>query len=387
MNIKASRLRQIIFVICLCIYLAAGIKTQVLFITSRPVYDTLLEDFGFYEQALDNAFTGKGPYFIRSIGQGYLYPPPALFIVEAFHSIKSFYLKFLVYSAFNIVLMVLIVYGIARYYGYSAKKIWYWFVFCLGFAPFLELLHIGQINVMTLFGIFMLFFWLDSSYILSGFGLSVAILTKVSPIVFFGYLVITKKFKSIVATMVWMVIIIVLSIIRYGISTVLIYPEVLQWLSKQFPINYNSQSLVSKIVMVFGFPFHNYEIQVFQRVLILYILFVFITSSFFTIKGKQSKEPLFIIIAFGMTILPNVMWYHHYVFILLPILIWMGWKRLDTRIVTWCLIGLTITQIDRFSLTGGLLIHIFIHISMLSILLWQAQKFFSQRKTQNIMLS
>ena len=75
-----------------------------------------------------------------------------------------------------------IIYGVAKYYGYSMDKIWYWFVICLGFAPFLELLHIGQINVITMFGIFMMFFWESTSSVLSGAGLSLAVITKVSPL-------------------------------------------------------------------------------------------------------------------------------------------------------------------------------------------------------------
>lgn len=132
--------------------------------------------------------------------------------------------------------------------------------------------------------------------------------------------------------------------------------------------------------------FHNSEYQIVQRLLTFYILFVIAISSLFTIGGKQSKEPLFIVTVFGMTALPNVMWYHHYVFILLPILVWMGWRHLNLWVVTWCLLGLLIIQIDRYRLTYGLLIHIFAHVSILLVLLWQTQQFCSQRKVQNIML-
>jgi hypothetical protein len=383
-EIRQARFYQVLFAIFLCIYIATGIKTEYLYATTFSTPGNLFEDFGYYQRALNDAIARKDAYSIRSIGPGYLYPPPALFIIEVFHYIKPFFVKVLAYSAFNIALMLIIINGIARYYGYSVKRVWYWYVLCLGFAPFFELIHMGQINVITMFGIFMLFFCVDSSSILSGFGLSLAILTKVSPIVFLGYLAANKKFKSITATIVWMGIFIILSIFRYGISPVLEYPKVFQWLSNQFPIDNNSQSLVSKLVMEFGFAFRNSDYHIIQRVLTAYIILIIVTSILLTLGGKQQKEPLFIITAFGMTILPNVMWYHHYVFILLPVLIWMGWKRLDVRVVTWCLLGLIITQIDRFYLTYGLLIQLFIHVSILFILFWQTQQFCSFRKIQNI---
>ena len=377
-NIKSSRFYQIIFFILLGVYLAMSIRTELWLIKMKP--DDLLEDFGFYERGLNFALDGKDPYSIRSIGPGFLYPPSALFIIEAFHYIESIKTKFILITILNISLIASIVSGIAKYYGYSIKKIWFWYVLSFGFAPFLELLFIGQINVITLFGIFMLFFFLDSSSILSGFGLSLAILTKVSPFLFWEYLVISKKVKGLAASMVWMIIIISLAALRYGITPILEYPKVLQWLSNQFIISNNSQSLVSKLSMTFGFPLHSSEHQAVQIILMFYILLVILISSILTVFGKQPKEPLFIITSFGMTISPNVMWYHHYVFILLPFLIWMGWKRLDLRVIAWCFLGLLIIQVDRFSLTAGLLNHIFIHISILMILFWQIQHLYNKKK-------
>ena len=193
-----------------------------------------------------------------------------------------------------------------------------------------------------------------------------------------GYLVVTKKIKVFAAVTLWTIIFIILSILRYGISPLLAYPEVFRWLSSQFPISHNSQSLVSKLATVFGFEHQTSLHQTIQQILILYILLVIVTSIFLTRIQKQPKEPLFIITTIGMMILPNVMWYHHYVFLLLPLLIWMGWKRLDWQTTTWCLAGLIIIQFDRY-ITYGLLTHIFAHISILLILKGQVQDFLRQR--------
>jgi hypothetical protein len=214
--------------------------------------------------------------------------------------------------------------------------------------------------------------------------LSLAILTKVTPAIFLANLIVAKKYKIIAVTLVWVFIITILYILRYGISPVLTYPEMLHWLSNQFVVDNNSQSLVSKLVMTFGLTFQHSEYQIVERILMLYILLVVFISSLFILKGKQPGEPLFIVTALGMTVMPNVMWYHHYVFILLPLLAWMGWRRLDVRIVNWCLLGLIVIQGDRFALTYGLLTHIFIHASILLVLLWQIRDFYSRQKARNI---
>lgn len=387
LDIKNPRVYQVILVICLGVFLLAGIKTDIFWLSWKPISSNLFSDFHIYERAVNDALTGPGPYSLRDIGDGYLYPPPALIIVEIFHYIEPFQLKFLIYSLVNVVLLMIIVNRVSKYYGYSIKETWYWYILCLGFAPFHELIFTGQINVITLFGIFLFFLWQETSPIISGGGLSLAILTKVSPILLFGQLLITKNYKVMVSTFIWLGTLTALSILRYGASPMFTYPKFFFWLSSQFPIDNNSQSFVSKLVMTFGSAMNGSEIQFTQRILMLYIFAIMAASMLLTIVGRQSKEPAFIIIILGMTILPNVMWYHHYVFILLPILVWIGWRQLDPGVTFWCLFGLIIVQIDRYYLTYGLLIHVFVHLSVLLILAWQIQQYYFQRKKQDHIIS
>jgi hypothetical protein len=394
-----SHLFWLIFIsLFLCAYLTIGLYTELNLIVLKPIPSSLLEDFKIYEHALDNTLNGGDPYFQRIIGLAYLYPPPALFIVEFFHHIKPFLLKVSVFSVFNIGLLIFMVHGIARYYGLSSSKTWYWYVICLGFAPFLELLQIGQINLITLFGLFVLFISTETSSLLSGAGLGLAIITKVSPILFFGYALFQKKYKVLIISLILMCILTGLSILRFGSLPVLEYPEVFRWLINQFPLDQNSQSLVAKLATP-GYPIQfqgaipiflrdllaqinsvfSTDYQVIQRILTLYIFFIIFTSGLLTLYDKQPREPLFIITAFGMTLSANVMWYHHYVFLLLPLLIWMGWTQLDLRTVVWSLIGLLIIQFDRFFPPYGLLIHLFGHISILSLLAFQIRALHSSR--------
>ncbi len=382
MTENKSSLYRVFLLLGLCIYLFIGINIDMGLAQARKAPAGLLEDFSFYERALDDAVAGNDPYSVRSIGPGYLYPPPALFIVEVFRYIQPFTVKFFMLAVVNIAILVFMVRGIARYYGYSNRQIWYWYVICLGFAPFFELLYYGQINAITLLGSVLFFLWQDSHPVLSGAGLSLAILTKVSPLVFFIYLVVTRRIKVMVAAVLWTAGWVALSIFRYGISPTLKYPGLFRWLSSQFPVDNNSQSLLSKFQMTFGLTLNHSQQQIFQSSLMLYIALVILASAFLTIAGKQSYEPLFLITVMGMAILPNVMWYHHYVFLLLPFLIWMGWKRLDVRIIAWVLLGLIIIQIDRI-LTFGLLIYLFAHLCILILLVEQARQFFQRKAPLN----
>jgi hypothetical protein len=73
--------------------------------------------------------------------------------------------------------------------------------------------------------------------------------------------------------------------------------------------------------------FFTAEYLAIHRLLTACLLLAIVASGLLTYFGKQPREPLFIVTALGMTLSPNVMWYHHYVFLLLPLFIWMGWSR------------------------------------------------------------
>ncbi len=405
----SSTLSQLVIGLGVCIYLVAGLYTELRLIELKPLPDFLLEDFKFYEHALFRVLEGRNPYEMRSAGN-FFYPPPALLIVEVFSHIQPFFLQASIYLVTNIALLTLIVVGIAKRYGYSIDQVWYWFILAWGFAPFLELLHIGQINVVTSFGIFLLFFFDPSLPILAGAGLSLAIITKVTPAVFLWYLVITakparagserfygvrKRFTTSAYALVALLILVVISALRYGIVPFSKYPEFFGNLLRVFPLEANSQSLVAKLTVVDSPQFHDLVAhlpaqwqtpvistftlfttyhQTIHRMLLVYILLAIATSGVLTLIYEQEKEHLFIVTALGMTLSPNILWYHHYVFLLLPLLVWMGWKRLDPRLVLWCFLGLLIVQIDRRFPPYGLLIHIWAHISLLCVLvsqIWQ----------------
>lgn len=406
--IESNLARKAIIVVYLLVYLTTGINTELKQIELFPIPDHLLQDQIYYNRALHAALEHKDPYANRNIGTGYLYPPQALLIIELFNQVQPFFLRVAVNSVANIALLACMLYGIAKYYGLSIDKVWYWYVLCFGFAPFLELLHIGQINVITMFGIFMMFFWEATSPTLSGIGLSLAVITKVSPLLFLGYLLVQKRYKVIIVALFATILLSLLSILRYGISPLLTYPNVFQGLLQQFLLTTNSQTLAAKLAVA-NYPefqrflvhlpailsqpmesvvsFLTTQYRIVQCTYTLYILLILICSALLTLRGKQPKEPLVIITALGTMLAPNILWYHHYVFMLLPLLIWMGWKSLDVSIVSWCCIVLLIVQIDRRVPPYGLAIHMFTNITMLTVLFWQIRQFHSSKTEGDLVMS
>lgn len=400
-SFTAPAASRIIIGLCLCVYLVFGLYTELVFIGIEPLPQYLLEDFEIYEGALSRAVNGQDPYSIRNIGSGFFYPPPALLVVALFSRISPLFLKAAVYWVANVALLMMMVSGTARYYGFSIQTAWFWFVLCLGFAPFLELLHIGQINVITLFGIFMLLYWEEESPVLSGMGWALAIVTKATPLLFVVYLAARRRYKTILVAAGAIALISCASIVWLGFGPFRSYPDVFVWLLSQFYLDSNSQSLVAKLAVLDTpwfqgvlsrlpsllqvptkavFEVFAVHYGVVQRILTLYVVGAIVVAGLCTFHARLPKEPLFIVTAFGMTLAPNILWYHHFVFLLLPILVWMGWSRLSRPVVLWCWIGLLTIQLDRYSPPYGLFIQVFGHLSLIAMLVWQIREFFSRSK-------
>jgi hypothetical protein len=201
---------------------------------------------------------------------------------------------------------------------------------------------------------------------LAGFGLGWAAMLKVTPIVFAAYLVITKQWKAIAATAITILIFTLITWTRYGTASFVNYVEVLRSMLGQFPDGLESHSLFAVINRFIDI--HQYA-PILQTGLNIY--FILILASGVLSMYINRTDFFFVVLGIGVTMTPNLLWYHHYVFLLLPLFVLMQISRLDARIVTWCLLGFIIIQIDRFYLTAGLLIHIFAHLTILGLIAYQ----------------
>lgn len=349
--------------IILGIYILFGLYTFWIFVNTQPDYD-----FQFYERALSRALSGLDPYDIRDIGPAFLYPPPSLFVIEAFGLFANPTIRFYAVLLVNIAVMLFMVRWIAVRFGYSAKEIWFWFPLAFFSAPFLATVQLGQINLITEFGIIL--FFVTASPWLAAFGLALASITKVTPVAFLFYSLIRRDFKTIFYTVIILMAVVLAGGLRYGFSTYITYWDVFTDLLQTTALTQNSQSFESKVWMVFQ---PDFAPAIFHRYFLLYMGLLVLISGYLALRTKDSV-PLFIILGLVIPVSPNVMWYHHYVFLLPPLLVWMAWQRLEMKTILWIMTGLLIIQVDYYFLTTGLLIHLFVQVSILRVIYQQYSK-------------
>ena len=375
---------QILIIFYLIAYVAAGSDTYAI-LKQKAGW---LQDLRYYERAVNDATQGPGPYTVLAIGPGFLYPPPSLLLIEPLKDIKREETKVRVVNAINFLVVGGIIWGLIRYFRLSHLRMWYWYVLGFFYAPLHESAYLGQINVVPLCGLALFFLCLDRRWFISGLGLAIATLTKVSPGIFLVYALIGRSWRVIAAAMVSALALCGVTALKYGLAPFLEYPSVLRWLSKQVPLGINPQSFEARMVWLqqitvtqpesFGWlsPIVIYCHDTFahQRGLAWYLSGILLLTSFFLYRSKEERAPSFAIFGLAMTLAPNVMWYHHYTFLILPLLVWMGYAKLAPQVVYWCLLGMLIIQVDRWALTHGLLIHVFAHLSLLAILAGQASR-------------
>jgi hypothetical protein len=107
---------------------------------------------------------------------------------------------------------------------------------------------------------------------------------------------------------------------------------------------------------------------------------LFVSSAGLTYLFRQSTYT-FLIMSLGMVASPSFVWYHHWVFLLLPIFVWIAFSDFRPAVVIWCLVGLSLIQIDRWWWTRGLLAHAFVHVSILVLFVEQATHALKHRRT------
>ncbi len=364
--LRSSQIRRVLITIALMWYAALGIQTELVLLGRLPVVP--MQDFRVYMDAFTRAAQGADPYVLTETAEPFLYPLPSLLLIAPFSLIQSEFLRAAVFISINIVLLASILRLIARRYRYPMSKVWWWFPLAFGFAPFLELLQLGQINLITSFGIVLLFLYADSIPLLSGFGLTLATVTKLSPVVFVAYLLSARRWSAIAWGIVLTAVVFAVALVAFGWSAQNSYPLVINDLFSRVIGESDSQTLVAALHSL-GWIERGAQAPV-QTLLTVFVAAVIATSGIAAhLHGEQ--EPFFLVLALGTTVAANRLWYHHYVFVLIPILIWMAWSRFNPAVVLWSFAGLTMTQVDRGYWAHGLTTHAFVHLSLLAILGWQ----------------
>lgn len=370
--------RRVALIALIIVYIVLGFNTQ-LTTLSRVNPPRFMEDYDIFIQAFRHAASGEDPYAIRQTGLQFLYPPPSFFVFGIYGLIQPDQLQVAIYLLSNLVALAAMLVWVGFRYGYTLRKTWWWFPLAFCFAPFLELLYVGQINLITEFGILLMFIFAARLSAIAGLGLGLAVVTKLTPLAYFAYLTVARNWRALGWTVAILLISFIASTLVFGADLLVKFFQVFSGLQTTFYGEYDSQALIPILIARGGIEQGTWLL--FQNNLNYYGVVLCLASAALAWRSRQA-EPFFIILGFATTVIPSNLWYNRYVLLLLPIFVWMAWSRFNLRVVAWCLTGLLIAQIDRPPFARGLLNHLFAHATLAAILGWQFREAFREKAPQ-----
>lgn len=283
-------------------------------------------DFKIYYTALSAAQNGRSPYFPYLIGVSFVYHPFALTLVSLFGHLGR--------------LPASVVWAVLNGSGYAISL---WMALRLGpemppsrrglvivlfaaFAPFWEMLHIGQINGMVLACLLgSLYLAERESAVLAGVALALAIALKSSPLVFVAWFLAARQWKVGCAALVALVVLSLIAWTQFGTSVLRDYLTVLSRVGAETHPDFYNESLSAftiRALSVMNMRGIEATAAMAQKLLAAALIAgTLLLTVRFAGTDKQQRVRLFALLSAVMTVASPLVWYHHNVFLVLPLMV------------------------------------------------------------------
>ncbi len=370
-------------VLFLLVYVTLGFASFFHFLLEKPDFfsQALIFDYRIYERAVIHVWQGINPYLEHDVGRGFIYPPPALLFLSGTYLLRLWPLplKAGLIWAVNLVAMGGLVALVMRWHRRTWAESWWWYVLTLTSLPFLVALFEGQVDILLLWGLVLLW-WMESlpsSLIAAGW--MWASWLKVTPLVFLLPLWSKRRYR----TWLWaggiIMGLVLLTIVLWGTDLWINYFGLFKWMTNLVLLD--TEAFVAKVyhALPYGpwriwFRSHPEVVRWLQRGHTLYLFFLILLSNGLAYRFKTpGKEHLLLTFA-AFPLLPSIVWEHHFTFFFLPLMFW--WASAPSgRRSAWVAGGMLLFQINHYALFAGLPwsrvglgIYLFIHAFLLYLL-------------------
>jgi len=322
----------LILTIILIVYLAAGAFSECWL--GIVTHHKIGEDFLIYYQAYTKARSGDNPYLPYHIGRSYVYHPFGLTFVSLFSWHSNISLAILSWALISVgawLLSIFVVLRVAKKHfapitvfhneGFTTRFI---VLIFLGFAPFWETIHIGQINTFVALFIYLaLYFYQGERPLLSGVFLALAISLKTSPVVLVLCFLVQFRFRVVLSTLISLTALSIIPAIQFSPQILGNFLAILPKLGAEIhPTMYN-QSILSACFRVFahlGKGEIGNVLTIGHKIAFLVVLFgILLKGAFMPKHSTLTNTWLFTTILVITVFFSPLVWYHHSVLLLLPL--------------------------------------------------------------------
>ncbi len=299
-------------------------------VTTHPIGD----DFKIYYGAYQKALTGQNPYEPYGIGSGFIYHPSALTLVSLIawfgdQRVSTYLWIAISAAAWGVSIWLAIRLAEAAWAcecRISDKpRISRWFVVLvfLGFAPFWETLHIGQVNAFVVLCTLLAIHWSQRRPLAAGLALALAVVLKTSPLVLAAYFGAMRRFRLVASAIAGLLVLSWISSVQFSPQVFNQFWTILPRLgSEVHPDTYN-QSFLSVLYQTFSSLSQGNS----DATLVLGYRLAFLGVStallaiglFVHLKSGQLSIWLYMAVIAATVFFSPLVWYHHSTLLLLPL--------------------------------------------------------------------
>jgi hypothetical protein len=290
-----------------------------LFWPLRFVFPLLPSDLEIFLGAARELLAGGDPYQPFLIGASFVYPPTAflLFMPLVGLSPQAAVLIFGSLSALAYLATLLILVRLLRPTGGRPQVVGNLLLFCL-FTLLWVTLFIGQVNGLVLLGLALYLWGISEARFrwLGDLGLAAVILIKMSPALLVLYPLFRRDWTRLARLGIGLVALTLLALLWFGLQ-----PWVAFWqIFPQLIHSPSNRTLFAPMEWVhFNSPLLGLEVSWLKTLFSLVLIGIW---GWIAARGNHQSPP-FAVLALGvitMTIASSLIWYHHFVFLVIPLL-------------------------------------------------------------------
>jgi alpha-1,2-mannosyltransferase len=329
-------------------------------------------DFFIYYDAEQAAQIGESAYFPYEIGRSYLYPPATLSLLSLFSFIgKSKQAAMLLWVIANYLAYFFSIILTLNLLSEQSPPIRIGIlILFMFFSPFVEMAHIGQINALvTLALVLTLHFSEKQQPLGAGISLALAIAMKITPFVFLAYFFVLRRYREIAFTLIALTAFHILAWLQFGPRVFEDFIVVLPRIGSESYIaswNHSFASTLGSVVPALAKSVSPDVLSWFQKGPIA-VIGVAILSSLWFQQTKTLRCLAFGIVTVLMTTASPLLWHHHNVFLIYPLLLLLTHQ--DMRIFVLGAVTLTMLVMRQLALTNmGGIPTVLAHILLLTTL-------------------
>lgn len=327
----------------LFVYIGAVVYTQ--YFLNAGFYT----DQRIYQEAATKAGHGASPYLPFNIPASFVYPPAILPLFAAFNYI-SFDLARILWADLNLVIYLAVLLVMWNWlkpqFNFRSLVI---FGMLLFYGPLSEDITIGQVDCINLLGFALFVYSLapapKRSRWWGGLGLAGASLIKFTPGLLGLVLVRHRLWKGLWNTLISAVLLSSFSVIFFGWTVWLDFARIVPDLVVSGSSDINNQRITNTLAVFLKTAEDNPTVRQIGSGFSLVILGTWLAVLLLR-SSKEDLEPVALLGIVSLTISSSLVWYHHFLFLVLPImyllfryenswLVWLGWA------------GLSAIQLDR----------------------------------------